>query len=170
MKNRLLRAIIGIILIFTGIVIILSNFGIIGSADFLWDILFILLGVYLFYVGAKKEVLFEGLVASFLMTIGIIGFFYELGIFTMGISSLWPAMFLTMGFYMIFTFSKKRSKWLLYSGVVLVIAGSLYVLKRVGILIFSFKEVILKVWPILLILIGLYIMKGLTEKKETNIF
>lgn len=170
MRNRLIKAVFGIILIFVGLTATLGNFGVIGSADFLWDVLFVLLGGYLFYIGAKKEVLFEGIIASFLITLGGVGLLSEFELIPMGISDLWPCAFLVLGLYIIITFSKNRSKWLLCSGSLFVIIGSLFVLKRFGILIFSFREILFKTWPIVLILLGLYVLKGLIQKKENRIF
>ena len=166
LRKRLLRAIIGLVLVFSGIVIILSNLNIIRSVDFLWYVFFVLFGVYLFYIGFKKQVIFEGIIASFLLPIGISGLMWEFEMIPYGISALWPTTLLMFAIYLIIHYVAVRRNWLLYISSMLFLFGTIFLLRNVGLLAFSLRQILFKLWPLVLVFIGFYLLKGLIEKNE----
>jgi hypothetical protein len=169
-KSRVIRTISGIVLIFTGFVLVLSNLGYIDSVDFLWDLLFAFLGTYLYYTAFKKQVVFEGFLASFLFPVGSVGLLYEFQILNNGIAFFWPLCFIFFALYLIYIYSKTRSRLYLFMLSVFMMIGVVIQLRFFGIIPFSLREMTLKLWPLLFVLAGIYFLRGIVQRREKKNF
>ena len=151
--------IIGLFLIFAGILLLTSYFAKNPQSMLLFR------GVILFLVGAlllfvelmKSKKSWLMFVSVALMLISVIIGMIDVGFLPWGVSNLWPTFVIIFGFTLIvFSFYKfKRIKAVYFvPALVIIFFGIFFMLFSMGIIKVSFVSVASKLWPLLLVLCG----------------
>ena len=107
------------------------------------------------------------LVAVFLIGLGTMLVFANLGIVDVGFSGFWhhlyPVLIIAIGLKWLYDFFRKRgTHWFL--GLFALLFGSLLILDRLEVLTFHFKD-IFKLWPLLIIYVG-FVLIGFGRKRR----
>ena len=151
--------IIGLFLIFAGILLLTSYFAKNPQSVLLFR------GVILFLVGAlllfvelmkvnKSWLMFTSVS---IMLISVIIGMIDVGFLPFGVSNLWPSFVIIFGFtLMIFSFYKYKQIKAVYlvPALVIIFFGIFFMLFSMGIIKVSFVSVASKLWPLLLVLCG----------------
>lgn len=151
-KNKKPSIVPGIILIFIGVVAILTNFDIINPDwEELWTYIIIILGV-VFWLGFIFDRSKDGLImpGTILLTYGII-FNLSARFAWADMEDLWPFFILgpAFGFYAMYIFGR-RDRGILVPATILTIVG--------GIFLLNVTPQIKYVWPPLVVVIGVLML------------
>jgi len=155
-KNKLW---LGIAFVIIGTALLLNKFGIL---TFGWkkivSVLLVIYGAYLGYMGFGLDSNRKVFWGSIWFFFGIYLFIDSSGLLNPEVHFFWPVVLITVGLSFLMAFvNRPRDIALLLPAVTLTSIGVLFLLTNLGV-IYSFElwEKTEKLWPILLIILGLY--------------
>ena len=151
--------IIGLFLIFAGILLLTSYFAKNPQSVHLFRgvILFLVGAILLFLELMKSKKSWLMLVSVSLMLISVVIGMIDVGFLPFGLSNLWPIFVIIFGFSLIlFSFYKFKQMKAVYfvPALVIIFFGIFFMLFSLGIIKVSFVSVASKLWPLLLVLCG----------------
>lgn len=153
MNTKFSRASIGIILIIFGALSLLANLG-------FWDIfgegIVAIVGfafLSLFYIGRIGWAIYPG---AFTAPVGIVIFLAARGV---DMSVFWPLFVAAPGLsFLLIRFSAPANEWAIFPGSILVLVAGVMFSFTSGLFSWSRFEVFGRVWPAVLIVLGLFLV------------
>lgn len=151
--------IIGLFLIFVGILLLTSYFAKNPQSVLLFRgvILFLVGAILLFLELMKTKKSWLMFISVSFMLIAVVLGMIDVGFLPLGVSNLWPIFVIIFGFTLIlFSFYKFKQMKAVYlvPALVIIFFGIFFMLFSMGIIKVSFVSVASKLWPLLLVLCG----------------
>ncbi|CUT02608.1 LiaI-LiaF-like domain-containing protein [Candidatus Chrysopegis kryptomonas] len=160
-KTSKVSLVFGVILVLIGLVILLDKLGVVYlSWKKILSILLVIAGAYLGYSGFGLNSNSKVFWGSILFFFGIYLFIDSFGFLNPDVHFFWPVVLITTGLAFLMSFVNRPNDFaLLLPAVALVGIGVLFLLTNLGV-IYSFEvwESVEKFWPVLLIILGLYLI------------
>jgi hypothetical protein len=151
--------IIGLFLIFAGILLLTSYFAKNPQSVLLFRgvILFLVGAILLFLELMKSKKSWLMFVSVSLMLISVVLGMIDVGFLPFGVSNLWPTFVIIFGFTLIlfslYKFNQLKAVYFV-PALVIIFFGIFFMLFSLGIIKVSFVSVASKLWPLLLVLCG----------------
>jgi hypothetical protein len=151
--------IIGLFLIFVGILLLTSYFAKNPQSVLLFRgvILFLVGAILLFLELMKTKKSWLMFISVSFMLIAVVLGMIDVGFLPLGVRNLWPIFVIIFGFTLIlFSFYKFKQMKAVYlvPALVIIFFGIFFMLFSMGIIKVSFVSVASKLWPLLLVLCG----------------
>lgn len=151
--------IIGLFLIFVGILLLTSYFAKNPQSVLLFRgvILFLVGAILLFLELMKTKKSWLMFISVSFMLISVVLGMIDVGFLPLGVRNLWPIFVIIFGFTLIlFSFYKFKQMKAVYlvPALVIIFFGIFFMLFSMGIIKVSFVSVASKLWPLLLVLCG----------------
>lgn len=151
--------IIGLFLIFVGILLLTSYFAKNPQSVLLFRgvILFLVGAILLFLELMKTKKSWLMFISVSFMLIAVVLGMIDVGFLPLGVRNLWPTFVIIFGFTLIlFSFYKFKQMKAVYlvPALVIIFFGIFFMLFSMGIIKVSFVSVASKLWPLLLVLCG----------------
>lgn len=160
-KTSKVSLVFGVILVLIGLVILLDKLGVVYlSWKKILSILLVIAGAYFGYSGFGLNSNSKVFWGSILFFFGIYLFIDSFGFLNPDVHFFWPVVLITTGLAFLMSFVNRPNDFaLLLPAVALVGIGVLFLLTNLGV-IYSFEvwESVEKFWPVLLIVLGLYLI------------
>jgi len=156
--------VLSFILIFSGFLLLLENFGFVSGIHNLWPIFPFVVGMGLFILYKQMQGRDYGLVLLGSLLILLSVFFVYLNFKSWGIlSKLWPIFICILGVSFLFSYYFNRIKIYLYVGLFATLLGFVFVF------IFTISVTL---WPISLVVVGIfiYLISSFESKEKNKIF
>ncbi|MBN1410786.1 MAG: hypothetical protein JW969_08065 [Spirochaetales bacterium] len=166
--NKIL--VIGVIFVLAGGSAMLWTLGLLPSLGDLWPLPLILLGMYILYSvflrGKKDFYILPGMV----LTLGGILFLLLNTVITeKNLSKIWPAFMLVTGLCLIPYALRKKARYriaVLIPAISIIILSCIFLPFSLGIAPFSFTEFVLTWWPVLILVVGGFLIVYYSYSKQ----
>jgi hypothetical protein len=163
MKIKSEFGVLSFILIFSGFLLLLENYGFIRGIHNLWPIFPFVVGMGMFILYKQMHGRDYGLVLlGSLLILSSIFFVYLNFTSWLKLSKLWPVFICILGASLFFSYYFNRTRIYLYLGLLATLSGIIFIF------VFSISVLL---WPMSLILIGIfiYLISNYESKEKENL-